>query len=405
MESKCKTPYKYNNNKKEKGEILRKSAQKFFENNKNGKFANTMSNNKKVYSPDMSGFTQKNLFKEENSKDSLAVNNDPSERKKKDSEISALDSGNFERLKLVETNEIVDRIRNENKKSSFNRDSQKSNFTEYCLDGRNNIGTNNSNGYLYNDSNGMNKNMGTNNKDLSSNYSFEFNQINKLNNGIYQENINSNANYNAKISDEPSFNKINKNNVIPDNFKESNNQFNNNNIRNNNNYGQNNRNFEENWNNYLNQNFNYNNNNNQMFINGYFGNMNYQNVPNNMRINKQNNFTNQNCWNINNFPQNQGNNNINNNNFNNNYNQNYFNNINGFNNNNNNNMAMNNCFPQPKIINNNDWRNNKKKMFTMNNNMQFRENKFNNNFYNYANDINNERDNSFGAHRRRNGNA
>jgi hypothetical protein len=84
MESKCKTPYKYNNNnKKEKGEILRKSAQKFFENNKNGKFANTMPNNKKGYSPDMSGFTQKNLFKEENSKDSLAVNNDPSERKKK----------------------------------------------------------------------------------------------------------------------------------------------------------------------------------------------------------------------------------------------------------------------------------------------------------------------------------
>ena len=178
MESKCKTPYKYNNNnKKEKGEILRKSAQKFFENNKNGKFANTMSNNKKVYSPDMSGFKQKNLFKEENSKDSLAVNNDPSERKKKDSEISALDSGNFERLKLVETNEIVDRIRNENKKSSFNRDSQKSNFTEYCLDGRNNIGTNNSNGYLYNDSNGMNKNMGTNNNDLSSNYSIEFKVI------------------------------------------------------------------------------------------------------------------------------------------------------------------------------------------------------------------------------------
>ena len=151
MESKCKTPYKYNdNNKKEKGEILRKSAQKFFENNKNGKFANTMSNNKKVYSPDMSGFTQKNLFKEENSKDSLAVNNDPSERKKKDSEISALDSGNFERLKLVETNEIVDRIRNENKKSSFNRKKKKSNFTEYCLDGSNNLCNNNSNRYLYN---------------------------------------------------------------------------------------------------------------------------------------------------------------------------------------------------------------------------------------------------------------
>ena len=131
--------------------------------------------------------------------------------------------------------------------------------------------------------------------------------------------------------------------------------------------------------------------------------MNYQNVPNNMRIIKQNNFTNQNCWNINNFPQNQGNNN--NNNFNNNFNQNYFNGISGFNNNNNNNMAMNNCFPQPKIINNNDWRNNKKKMFTMNNNMQFRENKFNNNCFNYANGINNERDNSFGAYRRRNGNA
>ena len=404
MESKCKTPYKYNdNNKKEKGEILRKSAQKFFENNKNGKFANTMSNNKKVYSPDVSGFTQKNLFKEENSKDSLAVNNDPSERKKKDSEISALDSGNFERLKLVETNEIVDRIRSENKKSSFNRDSQKSNFTEYCLDGRNNIGTNNSNRYLYNDSNGMNKNMGTNNKDLSSNYSIEFNQINKLDIGIYQENINSNANNNDKISDIPSFNKINKNNVIPDNFKESNNQYNNNNIRHNNNYGQNNGNFQENWNNYLNQNFNYNNNNNQMFINGYFGNMNYQNVPNNIGIIKQNNFTNQNCWNINNFPQNQGNNNINN--FNNNFNQNYFNGISGFNNNNNNNMAMNNCSPQPKIINNNNLRNNYRQIFTMNNNMQFRENKFNNNFYNYANDINNERDNSFGAHKRRNGNA
>ena len=404
MESKCKTPSKYNNNNKiEKGEILRKSAQKFFENNKNGKFANTMSNNKKVYSPDMSGFTQKNLFKEENSKDSLAVNNDPSERKKKDSEISALDSGNFERLKLVETNEIVDRIRNENKKSSFNRDSQKSNFTEYCLDGRNNIGTNNSNRYLYNDSNGMNKNMGTNNKDLSSNYSIEFNQINKLDIGIYQENINSNANNNDKISDIPSFNKINKNNVIPDNFKESNNQFNNN-IRNNNNYGQNNGNFQE-WNNYLNQNFNCNNNNNLFFNNGYIGNMNYQNVPNNMRIIKQNNFTNQNCWNINNFPQNQGNNNINNNNFNNNFNQNYFNGISGFNNNNNNNMAMNNCSPQPKIINNNNLRNNYRQIFTMNNNMQFRENKFNNNCFNYANGINNERDNSFGALRRRNGNA